>query len=174
MIDLEKEMDVRAVQINLTDHDLTGLMGIPYNHFSVQPPEKQLIRHRWLLEGSNDGKTWETLCDKREAQSDMTHDLIVFEDGKTVRYIKLTSFETPYYGNFALMGLRIFGHDDVEKPEAVTSVVADRCKDDPCSVTFKWDKSEGAVGYNVCWGIAEDKLYHSSLVYSDTELVLHS
>ena len=35
-----------------------------------------------------------------------------------------------------------------------------------------WDASEGADGYNVRWGIAPDKLYHSTLVYGKNELTM--
>ena len=37
---------------------------------------------------------------------------------------------------------------------------------------LKWDAVEDAQGYNVRWGIAEDKLYSSWLLYDDNELTL--
>ena len=173
-MDLGKAMDVRAVQLNLVDHDLQGLFAIPYNAFTVLPKEQQLVRHRWLMEGSVDGENWEILCDKREADSDMTHDLIVFEEGVNVRYIKVTSVETPFFNNFAMSGLRVFGHAGQEAPAKAVNVVADRNKDDQCCVHITWDKAEGADGYNVKWGIAADKLYHSTLVYGANELQLNA
>lgn len=173
-MDLGKVMDVRAVQLNLTDHDLQELAGIPYSHFSMLDPEDRYIRYRWLMEGSADGENWEILCDKRDVTTNMTHDLIVFEEGKNIRYIKVTSYESPYFGNFAMTGLRVFGFGGETAPAAVTGTKADRCAEDPCTVHFTWNASENADGYNVRWGIAPDKLYHSALVYGENELLLHS
>jgi len=173
-MDLEKVMDVRAIQMNLTDHDLTSLMGIPYNHFSVLPAEEQKLYQRWLLEGSKDGENWEIICDKREAETNKTHDLLVFEEGIQVRYLRVTNYESPYFGNFAMLALRVFGHEDCAKPAAVKAVNVDRNAEDTCCVKFTWDAAEGATGYNVRWGIAEDKLYHSCLVFGKTELVMNN
>lgn len=172
-MDLEKVMDVRAVQLNFCDHDVRSLLGIPFNRFNVQEGDEVAVRHRWLLEGSVDGINWEVLCDKREAETDMIHDFIVFEEGKSVRYLRLTSYETPFFGNFAMTGFRVFGHEDGEKPAKAENVVIDRDKNDGCTVSISWDKAEGAVGYNVRWGIAPDKLYHSTLVYDDNTLLMH-
>ena len=79
----------------------------------------------------------------------------------------------PFFGNFAMIGLRVFGHRDCAKPEKVQKVEICRDKEDPCSLTMRWDAVKGADGYNVLWGIAPDKLYHSTLVYGDNELVMH-
>ena len=173
-LDLGKVMDVRAVQLNLVDHDLAGLFKIPYNAFTVLPPEEQFVRQRWLMEGSVDGENWEILCDKREADTDRTHDLIVFEEGVDVRYIKVTSYETAFFNSFAMSGLRVFGHAGEAVPAKAENIVIDRNKEDPCCVRITWDKAEGADGYNVRWGIAENKLYHSTLVYDNNELVLNA
>jgi len=174
VMDLEKEMDVRAVQLNFTDHDLATLMSIPYNHYQVLPEEEKLVRHRWLLEGSTDGLAWETLCDKREAQSDNTHDLLVWEDGITLRYLRLTSYECPFFGNFAMTGLRVFGNAGGQAPQAPAGFRAERDAQDPCTASFSWREAPGADGYNIRFGIAKDKLYHSLMVYGETEATIHS
>ena len=174
-MDLETIDDVRAIQLNFCDHDLPGLLGIPYQHFSMLPKEEQKIRHRWLLEGSADGENWEILCDKREANTNMQNDFIVFEEGKRIRYIRVTSVEMPFYNNFAMIGLRVFGHRcaSVPKPARAENVKICRSADDGCTAAMSWDKAEGADGYNVKWGIAPDKLYHSTLVYGKEELTMH-
>lgn len=174
-MDLETIDDVRAIQLNFCDHDLPGLLGIPYQHFSMLPKEEQKIRHRWLLEGSADGENWEILCDKREANTNMQNDFIVFEEGKRIRYIRVTSVEMPFYNNFAMIGLRVFGHRcaSVPKPARAENVKICRSADDGCTAAMSWDKAEGADGYNVKWGIAPDKLYHSTLVYGKEALTMH-
>ena len=174
-MDLETIDAVRAIQLNFCDHDLPGLLGIPYQHFSMLPKEEQKIRHRWLLEGSADGENWEILCDKREANTNMQNDFIVFEEGKRIRYIRVTSVEMPFYNNFAMIGLRVFGHRcaSVPKPARAENVKICRSADDGCTAAMSWDKAEGADGYNVKWGIAPDKLYHSTLVYGKEALTMH-
>ena len=172
-LDLESVDTVYAVQLNFCDWERNELLGIPYQHFSILPENERFIRHRWLLEGSVDGENWEILRDKREADTNMVHDLLVFEEGKKVRYLRLTSTEMPFFGNFAMTGLRVFGKRDAAAPAKAEGVVIDRDKEDPCSIKIDWAASEGADGYNVLWGIAPDKLYHSTLVYGDNTLVMH-
>ncbi len=172
-MDLEKVVDVRAIQLNFCDHDLQNLFSIPNIHFTVLPKEEQRVYHRWILEGSCDGENWEVICDKSKADSNLSNDFLVFEEGKQVRYLKLTSCEMPFYGNFAMIGLRVFGHSTDAAPAKVEGAKADRCKEDPCTIKFSWNKSAGADGYNVRWGIAADKLYHSTMVYGEEELLLH-
>ena len=171
MVDLETVDDVRAVQLNFCDHDRAELLGIPFGHFSMVPEEERFIRHRWLLEGSADGENWEILCDKRDAETNLNHDFVVFEEGKRIRYLRVTSTEMPYYGSFAMTGLRVFGLRDGVAPAAPTGVKIDR-QDDDCVANLSWDAVDGAVGYNVLWGVAPDKLYHATLVYGKNELIM--
>lgn len=172
ILDLESVDDVRAVQLNFCDYELSELLNIPYSHFSMLPAEERYIRHRWLLEGSVDGENWEVLCDKREADTNQPNDLVVLEEGKRLRYLRVTSTEMPFFGNFAMIGLRVFGHRDGDKPAKVTGLSIARDRDDGCVATLNWNASEGADGYNVRWGIAPDKLYHSTLVYGDNKLTM--
>ena len=172
-LDLESVDDVRAVQLNFCDHDLPGLLGIPYQHFSMLPKEEQKIRHRWLLEGSADGENWQILCDKRNADTNMQNDLVVIEEGIRLRYLRVTSVEMPFFGNFAMIGLRVFGHRDGDAPAQAENVRIRRNPDDGCTVDIAWDAAAGADGYNVLWGIAPDKLYHSTLVYGENSLGMH-
>jgi hypothetical protein len=38
---------------------------------------------------------------------------------------------------------------------------------DPRNAYATWKKSEGAVGYNIRWGISKDKLYQTYQVFAD-------
>lgn len=62
----------------------------------------------------------------------------------------------------------MFGKGHGRLPQAVTKVEAVRTSDMDAHV--KWDKVPNAIGYNVRFGIAPDKLYHSYLVYEDTKV----
>ena len=173
VLDLESVDTVHAIQLNFCDWERNELLGIPFQHFSTLPEEERFVRHRWLLECSTDGEDWEILCDKREADTNMPHDLLVFEEGRRLRYLRLTSTEMPFFGSFAMTGLRVFGHRDCPAPARTKQVKVQRDAADGCTVEITWDKAEGADGCNVLWGIAPDKLYHATLVYGDNRLLMH-
>ena len=61
----------------------------------------------------------------------------------------------------------------MQRPAPVKGVTAERiCDDLSCKVS--WNKVDGALGYNVRYGIAPDKLYLSHMQYEDTEVRLGS
>jgi hypothetical protein len=39
--------------------------------------------------------------------------------------------------------------------------------DDPRNAFIHWQQVEGAVGYNILWGIQDDKLYQTYQVFAD-------
>lgn len=175
MLDLEDTFDVRAVQINFADCEIpamkvseTDRSGAGSNRRYIAKSEK--IYTRYLLEGSVDGKNWEILADKRTVNTDLSHDYLVFEDGKNIRYIRITVKELPYNQKFALSGLRVFGNGNDEKPSQVKNIRAKKCADDVLCADVVWDKLENATGYNVRYGISPDKLYSSYLVYDENSV----
>ena len=42
-------------------------------------------------------------------------------------------------------------------------------QEDRRDASFTWEPVKGAQGYNIRWGIAPDKLYHSWLIYDLNE-----
>ncbi len=167
-VDLGKEMDVRAIQVNFADENVgaeppadqqpwVGSHEIRYIDMHTYPT-------RWLLESSLDGEQWQTLEDKREANTDLPHDLVVKEGGVPARYIRLTVERLPYKQIPKVSGLRVFGRGEGEKPGQVTEVSAETLS--PMDVRLRWQDT-GAAGYNVKFGHGEDKLYHSVLVYGN-------
>lgn len=171
VMDLEKVVSVNAVQLNFMEHNLAELLTVPGNRLGDLEREK--VEHpklRWLLEGSQDGENWEILCDKRMAETSLTHDFICFDAAKKLRYIKLTGFEMPFGSNLALSGLRVFGNAGGKAPGPVQNVKTERFE--PMSVNIAWDAVPGADGYNVCWGTSPEKLYNSWMVYGQNELTL--
>ncbi|WP_286309434.1 fibronectin type III domain-containing protein [Agromyces mangrovi Wang et al. 2018] len=77
----------------------------------------------------------------------------------------------PFGGAFAVSGLRVFGHGD-GAPAGTVEAAGERV--DPRTASLRWDAADGAVGYNVRYGISPEKLYHSWLVYDRTDLEIGS
>lgn len=168
-IDLEKVCTVNAVQINFADDYIkvdfpdVELQGDEYMKRYI---EQRPIKTRWLAEYSEDGKTYKTLCDKRNAETDLPHDLIVNENGIKARYIRVTFTEVPYNQPATICGLRVFGKAEGKAPAATE--VTDYKFDSDIDLTLKWKQTD-AVGYNILWGHKEDKLYHSYMVFGKNE-----
>ena len=163
--ELPEGSTVNAVQINFADDK----PDIPF------PAEDTLIenrhidteRHftRWSLLGSRDGKEFFTICDKSQAETNLPHDFVLVEEGKGVelRFLKLIIHELPFGQVACVSGLRIFGHRPEPLParaEGTFERVGDR--DVLCRIADRGD----AVGCNILWGNAPDKLYHSYMIFS--------
>lgn len=164
-IDLGMVYDVRAVQVNFAD-----------DHPDVRPPEGTEFHGdiyntrwideasqptRWLLESSENGEKWFTFADRRGASGDLSHDLAVREDGIHARFLKLTVISVPYGQPACVSGLRVFGLGSGEKPSKAGSVNVEWASD--LDVYLTWDGN--AMGYEVLFGHAPDKLYHSYEVF---------
>lgn len=157
-IDLGEKCDVHAVQVNFADDK----MDIPISgkmHPGVQPRyiEEKDMRTRWVLEGSEDGNRYFVLEDKASAETDLTHDLLIWEEGKKLRFLKLTILEIPYRQKPCVSGLRVFGIGNGNKPLQPDYEVY---METDLDMTVKI-KSSDATGYNILWGYRPDKLYHS-------------
>lgn len=135
-----------------------------------QPGERQGERYidpsqhktRWLLEASADGTNYFVLADKSDAEANLPHDFVVKEEGVQIRYLKLTVFEVPYNQNPCISGFRVFGLGNGEKPFA-PQYQAERTGTMDMRITI--EPQTDAVGYNVLWGFAPDKLYHSCMTF---------
>jgi len=62
--------------------------------------------------------------------------------------------------------VRVFGTADGPPPVAPASVTARRHAD-PRDATVTWAPVPGAVGYNVRWGTAPDRLYQTYQLFAD-------
>lgn len=167
-VDLGKEYDVHAVQINFADDGLTlplpegaELKGPSYQKRWIDETHQPT---RWKLEGSTDGKEYFVIEDKSKVDTDLPHDLIVREKGIRARYIRLTVFSVPYGQPACLSGLRVFGRGNGKAPSKATNVLVKRVSD--LDIDVSW-KGEG-TGYVVVWGYAPEKLYHSYQVFGES------
>lgn len=128
------------------------------------------LRTRYTVECSLDGENWKMLFEESTTEEDHSHPYHIFPAGTKVRYLKVTAVELPYGSRFALSGVRVFGLDNGQKPEPVTSCKAEM--QDSLTCKLRWESSESAMGYNIRYGIAPEKLYSSHLVYEKAEVLL--
>ena len=168
-VDLGEVMDVRAVQINFADEGIDaqipeGADRLVAHEIRYIDTEKRVTR--WTLEGSRDGKTWFMIADKSAADTDLGNDFVMPEGGVETRYLKLTVLELPFAQPAAVSGLRVFGRGNGSGPEAPKGVKAERVGD--LNMRVSWEPDD-AVGHNILWGHAPDKLYHSYMVLGADE-----
>jgi len=166
-VDLGKVKDIRGIQINFAD----GVLERPM-------PEKAFVGDgrgfevrteptRWLLEGSADGAAFEVIADRSNADTDLSHEYLPFEDGISYRFLKLTILAVPYGQAPAVSGIRVFGLGEGELP-AVAKNVSASVDENGMDMTVRFDKGD-AIGANILWGFAPDRLYHSCLTYGLSE-----
>ena len=166
-IDLGKPYDVRAIQVNFGDDGIDiPVPGVIRGTTQARYIEEAGTVTRYLLEGSADGQNYFIIEDKTEADTDLTHDFLVREDGINVRFIRLSNIEVPYEQIPCVSGIRVFGVEFGRKC-AQADFAANR--QSGIDMEVKIEPVEDAVGYNVLWGHSRDKLYHSFLTY-ETEL----
>ncbi|MCL2640096.1 MAG: family 43 glycosylhydrolase, partial [Phycisphaerales bacterium] len=171
-LDLGDIKTVNAIQVNFADHQLP----VPQNWRNDPNSStfyKRLIwlehqKTQYLLEGSNDGKTWQTLKDNRDADTDLLHDFIHFTTPQTFRHIRISHMRVPFNATPAISGLRIFGKGNGPPPTAVTSVHATRSPDE-LDVMLNWPPIPEANGYNIRYGLSPDTMYNSWQVYDKNE-----
>lgn len=163
-VDLGEPMDVRAVQVNFADDGISipvpgKIRGTTQARFIDPAPHVT----RWELLGSLDGETFTVIEDKSQVSTDLTHDLVVRENGIKVRYVRLVVDEVAYQLAPCVSGLRIFGHGNGTAPQKA-SFTATRLNDGiDMDVTAQ---AEGAIGYNILFGADAQHLTHSYLVFA--------
>lgn len=167
-IDLEREYDVHAIQVNFADDKIDiPVPGAIRGTTQARYIDEADYVTRWKLEGSVDGENYFVIEDKSEANTDLPHDLVVREEGIRARFLKLTVYEIPYAQQPCISGLRVFGMGDGEKPE-VPEFKAVRIGDLDMKVEIQ---GQNAVGYHILWGSRPEKLYHSFMVFGTEQVV---
>lgn len=158
-VDLGTDHDLRAVQVNYVDHQNTI-----FNSDST-------VYTQFRIHTSHDGKRWEVAADltkgpKRDHACAYV-ELPTRPDGSPIRarYVRYEHVYTagPY---LAVNGFRIFGNGLGKAPAAPPKITAVRQKDQR-NVDLAWQKAPNAVGYNIRWGIAPDKLYQTYQFWND-------
>jgi hypothetical protein len=160
-MDLQQPCSIHVIQVNYAEND-TRLKG-----------RSPGIYYQYLLEYSTDNKTWKTLADKTQNTTDVPHDYIELSRPVKARYVRLTNYRVPG-GTFALAGLRLFGNAGGKAPATAENIRMARREDDRCVVQLRWAKPAGAVGYNIRYGTARDKLYQTWQVLGTDSVTIGS
>ena len=160
-IDLGRDFDVHAIQINFADDKI----DIPCPGQIVGGSQARYIEERdlatqWKLTGSADGKDWFVIEEKSDVQTDLTHDLILREEGIRVRFLRLSDMAVPYGQQPCISGLRVFGLGQGEKPAAPVFTVR---RENDLDMMVSVQSQENTLGYNILFGNSPNKLYHSSM-----------
>ncbi len=187
LVDLGLCCRVHAVQINFAD-DVELADRLPEGARLTGDPgrgryiEERSFATRWFLETSTDGERWFKLGDWRNTDTDLPHNLVVWEDGIPATYIRLTIIDTAYHKPACISGLRAFGRGCGNAPAPVTDVEATRLDGMSMKVTWKevssyneiasWNKP--AMGYEVLWGHTPEKLYHNYRVFGKNQVEIRA
>lgn len=153
-IDLEKPMTVNAVQVNFQDFN-AEIFGKPDS-----------LRQQFIFQTSLDGKKWENTIDYSKNQKDKLHAYIELPQPIQARYVK---FKNIYFPNkyLAIGELRVFGNGNGKKPLSPKSFQAQR-HTDRRNASVKWKPVKDAMGYVLYWGISDDKLNNSVMIYESS------
>jgi xylan 1,4-beta-xylosidase len=151
-IDLGRKMRINALQINYADHKAT------------QRNKAMDIYYQYQIFMSDDNQNWTLVVDKSKSDKDAPHDYLELTKPIEARYVKMVNIHNAS-GLFAVSDFRVFGNGLSEKPKLVTGFKVDRSVADSRNAMINWDAQPDAVGYNIYYGIAPDKLYNSIMVY---------
>ncbi|MDJ1493950.1 family 43 glycosylhydrolase [Cytophagaceae bacterium DM2B3-1] len=154
-IDLKNISEIRAVQINYTDYKST-----------IFDNDSAKTYTQYKLYTSKDGKDWDLAYDvTKEPKRDRPCSYIELPKPMQARYVK---YEHVYVrsSNLAISDIRVFGNAAEKSPKTPNQLVIHRDKD-PRNAFISWNKVKNAVGYNILWGIAPDKLYQAYQIWHD-------
>jgi hypothetical protein len=166
-VDLGRVMDVHAVQVNFADDRLEiPCPGEIRPGSQARYIEEAEQRTQWKLEGSEDGEVWFLIEDKSAAETDLSHDLVIREEGFAARFLRLSEMAVPYGQAPCVSGLRVFGLGGGEKP-AAPRFSAERRGD--LDMIVRIEPQENTLGYSILFGSAPEKLYHSDMVFDPGE-----
>ena len=105
------------------------------------------------------------MCDLARDKQDRPNAYEELPNSVRARYVR---YEHVYVAtpNLAVCDIRIFGNGLGTAPKTPTNLKASRQKDER-NADISWDKVPNAVGYNILWGIAPDKLYETYQIWGD-------
>lgn len=155
-IDLGTGREVRAIQLNY------------YDHRTVQTNRASDTYYQYRVWASDDGQHWTLAIDKSDNDRDVPHDYVELLSPLRTRYLRVENLHVPGRGSFCLSDIRVFGHADGPRPQAVRGLRVSRQKADRRNSRISWQPVAGAYGYNLRYGTSPDKLYHCISVLGDT------
>jgi xylan 1,4-beta-xylosidase len=152
-IDLGRPYDVRALQVNYSDHK--------NNIFKSD----ERVYTQFRISESRDGKSWNRIADLTGEKRDRPNAYIELPFPVKTRYLR---YEHVYTAgpNLAISDFRIFGNGTGGRPPVPRNLKVRRDSDQR-NAFVSWQPVPRAVGYNVRWGIAPDKLYQTYQRFHD-------
>lgn len=165
MLDLSRECEVYGIQVNFADDNIEiPVPGEIRGTTQARYIEEAELATQYLLEGSLDGVKFFVIEDKTAARTDFSHDFLVREQGVKLRYIRISNMKVPYGQKPCISGLRVFGKMEGRAPGKAHYTAA-RTSGTDMEIEIAQGDSTAAQGYNILWGSAPDKLYHSCITY---------
>ncbi len=158
-IDLEKESLIKSFQINYTDYKS-----------DIYDSALPKVYIQYKVYASLDNKTWTLVADNTNEKRDRPNAYEELAKPVKARYIKFENIHVPM-PNLAISDIRIFGNGFGKSLETPQELAVSRQKDER-NADISWKKVDGAVGYNILWGIAPDKLYQTYQVWNDAPSTL--
>ncbi|WP_179333505.1 family 43 glycosylhydrolase [Winogradskyella costae] len=159
-IEMQNLGNIQAFQLNFHDHE-SGIYT-----------RVEELKHQFTIEVSEDGTKWQTVVDRSNSEKDTPNAYIVLDEAVQAKYVRYKNIKVPG-ANFAMSEFRVFGLGLGAQPANVSKFEVKR-EEDRRDVSLTWNLVEGAQGYNIRWGIAEDKLYQSWQVYDTNEHFMRS
>ena len=153
-VDLGHACEVRAVQVNFSDYK----SGIYASDASVYTQFK--------LHHSPDGTNWTVMADLTNEKRDRPNAYLELPKAVRTRFLK---YEHVYVAspNLAISDIRVFGDGGGEAPRTPANLKVRRDANVARNASISWEEVPGAVGYNILWGIQDDKLYQTYQVFAD-------
>ncbi|KAF0162265.1 MAG: coagulation factor 5/8 type domain-containing protein [Ignavibacteria bacterium] len=158
-IDLKDNYEVMAVQIHFADYKS-----------NIYDNDSAKVYTQYKFYSSLDGKTWQTIVDLSKEKQDRPNGYFELTTPVNARYIRYENVYAPT-PNLAVSDIRIFGNSFGKAPQSPNGLTVVRDKDER-NAFITWNKVDGAVGYNILWGIGKDKLYQTYQVWADGETKL--
>lgn len=157
-VDLGASRTLRAVQVNFADYQ-SGRYG-----------DADDIYTEFALEYSTDGRRWRPLAATGAPRRDRPNAYFQLPAPVSARYVRYVHGHVGA-AHLAISDLRVFGDAGGPAPRAPRGVVVRRDAD-PRQAFVSWRPVRGAVGYNVRWGIAPDRLNLTYQVFADRPTTL--
>ncbi|NBP71359.1 MAG: coagulation factor 5/8 type domain protein, partial [Cytophagia bacterium] len=152
-MDLGKTKNIKAFQVNYTDYQ------------SDLYDNDERVYLQFNMYASTDGKNWNVIFSNADKKEDRPNAYIELEKAVDARYLKFENIYVPT-PHLAISDIRVFGNSSDALPKTPNKFKVTRMVDQRNAQT-SWEPVKGAVGYNIRWGIAADKLYQTYQVWAD-------
>ncbi len=159
-MDLGASQTVHALQINFMDFN-AKVFG-----------RREGLHQQFIVEASADGEHWQMLIDRSISTDDRPNYYHQLAAPVTTRYLRFRNVS--YHNQYlAISEFRVFGKGNGEVPAAPADFTVER-QEDRRNALLSWTPDPEATGYVIYWGIDEDKLNLSALMYDQASYELRA